>query len=130
MIPTATGAAKAVGLVVPALAGKVDGMAVRVPTINVSLVDLVFETNTPTTVEAVNKVIEDAIAADPVLAEVLAVNKEALVSSDFNHNTFTSNFDATQTRVIGNLVKVMSWYDNEWGFSNRMLDTAIVFHNA
>ncbi|MCJ8313794.1 MAG: type I glyceraldehyde-3-phosphate dehydrogenase [Saccharospirillaceae bacterium] len=130
MIPTATGAAKAVGLVVPELAGKVDGMAVRVPTINVSLVDLTFESATPTTVEAVNKIIEDAIANDSVLAEVLAINTESLVSCDFNHNAFTSNFDATQTRVIGNLVKVMSWYDNEWGFSNRMLDNTVALMNA
>ena len=130
MIPTATGAAKAVGLVVPELAGKVDGMAVRVPTINVSLVDLTFESATPTTAEAVNKIIADAIAADSVLAEVLAINEESLVSCDFNHNAFTSNFDATQTRVIGNLVKVMSWYDNEWGFSNRMLDNTVALMNA
>ena len=130
MIPTATGAAKAVGLVVPSLAGKVDGMAVRVPTINVSLVDLTFESATPTTAEAVNQIIADAIVADSVLAEVLAINTESLVSCDFNHNAFTSNFDATQTRVIGNLVKVMSWYDNEWGFSNRMLDNTVALMNA
>ncbi|BCE02258.1 type I glyceraldehyde-3-phosphate dehydrogenase [Marinicellulosiphila megalodicopiae] len=130
MIPTATGAAKAVGLVVPELAGKVDGMAVRVPTINVSLVDLTFESATPTTAEAVNQIIADAIAADSVLAEVLAINTESLVSCDFNHNAYTSNFDATQTRVIGNLVKVMSWYDNEWGFSNRMLDNTVALMNA
>ena len=130
MIPTQTGAAAAVGLVVPELAGKFDGMAVRVPTINVSLVDLTFLAPRETTAEEVNQIIEDAIANDPVLAQVLCVNKEPLVSSDFNHSTFTSNFDATQTRVQGKLVKVMSWYDNEWGFSNRMLDNTIALMNA
>lgn len=130
MIPSKTGAAAAVGLVVPALAGKFDGLSVRVPTINVSLVDLTFQAPRETTVEEVNNIIEDAIANDPVLAEVMCVNKEPLVSSDFNHNAYTSNFDATQTRVQGSLVKVMSWYDNEWGFSNRMLDNTIAFMNA
>ena len=130
MIPTQTGAAAAVGLVVPELAGKFDGMAVRVPTINVSLVDLSFLAPRETTAEEVNQIIEDAIAKDPVLAQVLCVNKEPLVSSDFNHSTYTSNFDATQTRVQGKLVKVMSWYDNEWGFSNRMLDNTIALMNA
>lgn len=130
MIPTATGAAKAVGLVVPELQGKFDGMAVRVPTINVSLVDLTFESEKETTVEEVNQVIADAIANDATLAEVLHVNEEPLVSSDFNHSTFTSNFDATQTRVIGKLVKVMAWYDNEWGFSNRMLDNTVELMKA
>lgn len=130
MIPTKTGAAAAVGLVVPELAGKFDGMAVRVPTINVSLVDLTFQAPRETTVEEVNQIIADAIAADPVLAQVLCVNNEPLVSIDFNHSTYTSNFDATQTRVQGKLVKVMSWYDNEWGFSNRMLDNTIALMNA
>ncbi|MCO4784814.1 type I glyceraldehyde-3-phosphate dehydrogenase [Marinomonas atlantica] len=130
MIPTKTGAAAAVGLVVPALAGKFDGMAVRVPTINVSLIDLTFLAPRETSAEEVNKIIEDAIASDPTLAEVLCVNYEPLVSSDFNHSTYTSNFDATQTRVQGKLVKVMAWYDNEWGFSNRMLDNTIAFINA
>lgn len=130
MIPTKTGAAAAVGLVVPELAGKFDGMAVRVPTINVSLVDLTFQAPRETTAEEVNQIIEDAIAADPVLAQVLCVNNEPLVSSDFNHSTYTSNFDATQTRVQGKLVKVMAWYDNEWGFSNRMLDNTIALMNA
>lgn len=130
MIPSKTGAAAAVGLVIPELLGKFDGLAVRVPTINVSLVDLTFQAPRETTAEEVNKIIEDAIAADPVLAQVLAVNKEPLVSTDFNHNAFTSNFDATQTRVQGTLVKVMSWYDNEWGFSNRMLDNTIALMNA
>ena len=130
MIPTKTGAAAAVGLVVPELAGKFDGMAVRVPTINVSLVDLTFLAPRETTAEEVNQIIADAIANDATLAQVLAVNNEPLVSSDFNHSTFTSNFDATQTRVQGKLVKVMAWYDNEWGFSNRMLDNTIALMNA
>lgn len=126
MIPTKTGAAAAVGLVVPELAGKVDGLAVRVPTINVSLVDLTFIAKRDTTVEEVNQVIRDAVAQGGPLAEVLAVNDEPLVSIDFNHNAYSSNFDATETRVTGRLVKVMSWYDNEWGFSNRMLDNAVL----
>lgn len=126
MIPTKTGAAAAVGLVVPELAGKVDGLAVRVPTINVSLVDLTFIAKRDTTVEEVNDVIRKAVAKGGPLAEVLAVNDEPLVSIDFNHNAYSSNFDATETRVTGRLVKVMSWYDNEWGFSNRMLDNAVL----
>ncbi|WP_031215236.1 type I glyceraldehyde-3-phosphate dehydrogenase [Marinomonas profundimaris] len=130
MIPSKTGAAAAVGLVVPELQGKFDGMAVRVPTINVSLVDLTFLAPRETTAEEVNKIIEDAIKADPILAEVLHVNHEPLVSSDFNHSAFTSNFDATQTRVQGKLVKIMAWYDNEWGFSNRMLDNTIALMTA
>lgn len=130
MIPTSTGAAAAVGLVVPELQGKFSGMAVRVPTINVSLVDLTFEAGKETTKEEVNKVIYDAVAADATLASVLAINEEPLVSSDFNHSAYTSNFDATQTLVQGKLVKVMSWYDNEWGFSNRMLDNTVALMNA
>lgn len=123
MIPTKTGAAAAVGLVVPALKGKVDGMAVRVPTANVSLVDLTFTAGRDTSVEEVNAILSEA-ASHGALSEVLAINTAPLVSMDFNHVAFSSNFDATQTRVQGRLVKVMSWYDNEWGFSNRMLDTA------
>ena len=130
MIPTATGAAAAVGLVVPALKGKFDGMAVRVPTINVSLVDLTFVAGRDTTAEEVNEIIITAAKANPAMASVLSVNHEQLVSMDFNHSPFSSNFDATQTRVQGNLVKVMSWYDNEWGFSNRMLDTAEALMSA
>ena len=126
MIPTKTGAAAAVGLVVPELAGKVDGLSVRVPVLNVSLVDLTFVAKQDTTVEEVNEVIRKAVAAGGPLAEVLAVNDEPLVSVDFNHIPYSSNFDATETRVIGRLVKVMSWYDNEWGFSNRMLDNAMI----
>ncbi|NQZ91367.1 MAG: type I glyceraldehyde-3-phosphate dehydrogenase [Moritella sp.] len=130
MIPTSTGAAAAVGLVVPELQGKFQGMAVRVPTINVSLVDLTFEAGRDTTPEEINQIITDAVAADPILARALAVNNEPLVSIDFNHDAHTSNFDATQTKVQGKLVKVMSWYDNEWGFSNRMLDNAILLMSA
>ncbi|MEC4724031.1 type I glyceraldehyde-3-phosphate dehydrogenase [Shewanella sp. D64] len=129
MIPTQTGAAAAVGLVVPELAGKFDGLAVRVPTVNVSLVDLSFIASRDTTVEEVNAIIQNAAAVAP-MCEVLSVNEEPLVSIDFNHNPFSSNFDATQTRVKGRLVKVMSWYDNEWGFSNRMLDNAVALMTA
>lgn len=129
MIPTQTGAAAAVGLVVPELAGKFDGLAVRVPTVNVSLVDLSFIASRDTTVEEVNAIIQNAAAVAP-MSEVLCVNEEPLVSIDFNHNPFSSNFDATQTRVKGRLVKVMSWYDNEWGFSNRMLDNAVALMTA
>lgn len=130
MIPTSTGAAAAVGLVVPELQGKFQGMAVRVPTINVSLVDLTFEAGRDTSAEEINQLITDAVAADPILARALAVNNEPLVSIDFNHDAHTSNFDATQTKVQGKLVKVMSWYDNEWGFSNRMLDNAVLLMSA
>ncbi|GAA4902338.1 type I glyceraldehyde-3-phosphate dehydrogenase [Ferrimonas pelagia] len=130
MIPTATGAAAAVGLVIPELAGKLDGGAVRVPTLNVSVVDLSFVAKQDTSVEEINAIVEKAVAANPVLAEVLYVNHEPLVSSDFNHCPASSVFDATQTRVNGRLVKVMSWYDNEWGFSNRMLDNAVALMTA
>ncbi|OED40581.1 type I glyceraldehyde-3-phosphate dehydrogenase [Endozoicomonas sp. (ex Bugula neritina AB1)] len=130
MIPTATGAAAAVGLVVPELKGKFDGMAVRVPTINVSLVDLTFIAGRDTTVTEVNEIITTASKANPAIATALSINHEELVSMDFNHSPYSSNFDATQTRVQGNLVKVMSWYDNEWGFSNRMLDTAKALMSA
>ncbi|WP_299007224.1 type I glyceraldehyde-3-phosphate dehydrogenase [uncultured Shewanella sp.] len=129
MIPTQTGAAAAVGLVVPELKGKFDGLAVRVPTINVSLVDLSFIAARDTSVEEINAIIEKAAQSSP-LSEVLAVNHEPLVSIDFNHNPYSSNFDATQTRVSGRLVKVMAWYDNEWGFSNRMLDNTLALMNA
>jgi len=129
MIPTKTGAAAAVGLVVPALKGKFDGLAVRVPTINVSLVDLTFIAGRETTVEEVNQIIRDA-ASQGTLKEVLAVNDLPLVSVDFNHNPMSSIFDATETRVNGRLVKVMAWYDNEWGFSNRMLDNTVQMMKA
>lgn len=129
MIPTKTGAAEAVGLVIPELQGKFSGMAVRVPTANVSLVDLSFIAERETTIEEVNNIITQA-ASEGEMNKVLAVNHAPLVSSDFNHIAYSSNFDATQTCVQGRLVKVMSWYDNEWGFSNRMLDTAFTFANV
>jgi glyceraldehyde 3-phosphate dehydrogenase len=129
MIPTKTGAAAAVGLVLPELAGKLDGFAVRVPTINVSVVDLTFLAKRDTNAEEVNNAIKAAAAAGP-LKGILAYNTEPLVSIDFNHNPASSIFDATQTKVLGRLVKVLSWYDNEWGFSNRMLDTSLAMMNA
>jgi glyceraldehyde 3-phosphate dehydrogenase len=125
MIPTTTGAAKAVGLVLPELKGKLDGTSIRVPTPNVSLIDFKFIPKRPTSVEEVNKVIIDA--ANGPLKGILATNSEPLVSIDFNHNPASSTFDLKQTQVIeGKLVRVLSWYDNEWGFSNRMADTAMV----
>ena len=124
MIPTSTGAAKAVGLVLPELAGKLDGTAVRVPTANVSMIDFKFASKRKTTVEEVNEAAAKA-ASTRRLKGILDVNDLPLVSIDFNHNPASSIFDATQTQVIeGKLVRVLSWYDNEWGFSNRMLDTA------
>ncbi len=129
MIPTKTGAASAVGLVLPELAGKLDGFAVRVPTINVSLVDLTFTAGRDTSVEEVNSLLKQASEGE--LAGVLGYNDGPLVSIDFNHNPLSSIFDATLTKVLdGNLVKVCSWYDNEWGFSNRMLDTTLALINA
>ncbi len=124
MIPTKTGAAAAIGLVLPELAGKLDGLAVRVPTINVSLVDLTFNAGRETSVEEVNGLLLKASQGS--LKSVLCYNDKPLVSIDFNHTPFSCNFDATQTRVNGSLVKVMAWYDNEWGFSNRMLDNSLV----
>ncbi len=124
MIPTSTGAAKAVGLVMPELAGKLDGTAIRVPTPNVSLIDLKFVAKKKTTAEEVNEAIKKAAKGE--LKGVLATNDKPLVSIDFNHNPASSTFDLTQTQVIdGTLVRVLSWYDNEWGFSNRMSDTAV-----
>jgi glyceraldehyde 3-phosphate dehydrogenase (phosphorylating) len=129
MIPTKTGAAAAVGLVLPHLNGKLDGFAIRVPTINVSIVDLTFVAKKPTTVEEVNDAVKQAAAGD--LKGILEYNVEPLVSSDFNHNPASSIFDSTLTKVSGGtLVKVSSWYDNEWGFSNRMLDAAVALMNA
>ena len=129
MIPTKTGAAAAVGLVLPELNGKLDGFAVRVPTINVSIVDLTFTAARPTTVEEVNGVMK--AAAEGALKGVLEYNDEPLVSIDFNHNPASSIFDAGLTKVSnGVLVKALSWYDNEWGFSNRMLDTTVALMNA
>jgi len=128
MIPTKTGAAAAVGLVLPELNGRLDGYAVRVPTINVSLVDLSFVAARDTTVEEVNKLMK--AAAEGPLKGVLTYCDEPLVSIDFNHNPASSNFDSTLTKVSGRLVKVSSWYDNEWGFSNRMLDTTVALMAA
>jgi len=128
MIPTKTGAAAAVGLVLPELNGKLDGFAMRVPTINVSVVDLTFIASRNTSIEEVNQILKDA--ANGELKHVLSINNQPLVSIDFNHNPHSSIFDETQTKVIGNLVKVLSWYDNEWGFSNRMLDTTLAFMSA
>jgi glyceraldehyde 3-phosphate dehydrogenase len=130
MIPTKTGAAAAVGLVLPELNGKLDGYAIRVPTINVSIVDLSFIAKRPTTVEEVNSIMKDAAESGP-LKGILKYNTGPLVSVDFNHDPASSTFDSTLTKVSeGTLVKVSSWYDNEWGFSNRMLDTTVAFFNA
>lgn len=129
MIPSKTGAAAAVGLVIPELQGLFDGLAVRVPTPNVSLVDLNFIAGRDTSVNEVNQIIQDA-ASLPHFQGVLTVNKLPLVSSDYNHNSHSSIFDARQTRVNGRLVKVMAWYDNEWGFSNRMLDNTVALMDA
>jgi glyceraldehyde 3-phosphate dehydrogenase len=129
MIPTKTGAASAVGLVLPELNGKLDGFAMRVPTINVSVVDLTFTASRATTVDEVNGILKAASEGD--LKGILGYNTEPLVSVDFNHDPRSSIFDATQTRVCGGtLVKVLSWYDNEWGFSNRMLDTTLALIQA
>jgi len=129
MIPTKTGAAAAVGLVLPELKGKFDGFAVRVPTINVSLVDLTFTPKRATTVAEVNQLMK--AAAEGPLKGVLAYTEAPLVSIDYNHDAHSSTFDGTMTKVIGgNLVKVCAWYDNEWGFSNRMLDTTLAWSKA
>ena len=129
MIPTKTGAAAAVGLVLPELNGKLDGFAIRVPTINVSLVDLSFVAKRDTTVDEVNGIMK-AAAESAGMKGILAYNTAPLVSVDFNHDSHSSTFDATLTKVSGNLVKVSSWYDNEWGFSNRMLDTTVALMGA
>jgi len=124
MIPTSTGAAKAVGLVLPELKGKLDGVAIRVPTPNVSVVDLVFEAARATTVEEVNAAIK--AAADGPMKGILGYTEEPLVSSDFNHDPHSSVFHMDQTKVMdGTMVRILTWYDNEWGFSNRMADTAV-----
>ncbi|MFQ5547568.1 MAG: type I glyceraldehyde-3-phosphate dehydrogenase, partial [Woeseia sp.] len=128
-IPTKTGAATAVGLVLPDLAGRLDGYAIRVPTINVSLVDLSFVAERESSVDEINSIMKEASEGE--LKGVLAYNDEPLVSVDFNHDPASSTYDAGLTKVMeGTLVKVCSWYDNEWGFSNRMLDTAIALINA
>ena len=125
MIPTSTGAAKAVGLVLPELNGKLDGVAIRVPTPNVSCVDLTFETNRDTTVEEINDAIRAAAASGP-LKGILGVTDSKLVSMDFNHDPHSSIFATDQTKVMdGNMCRILTWYDNEWGFSNRMGDTAV-----
>ncbi|MES2106425.1 MAG: type I glyceraldehyde-3-phosphate dehydrogenase [Pseudomonadota bacterium] len=129
MIPAKTGAAAAVGLVLPELNGKLDGYAIRVPTINVSIVDLSFVAARDTTVEEINKIMKDA-SETPALKGIMNYNDDLLVSVDFNHNPASSTFDSTLTKVSGRLVKVSSWYDNEWGFSNRMLDTTIALMSA
>jgi glyceraldehyde 3-phosphate dehydrogenase len=129
MIPTKTGAAAAVGLVLPELKGRLDGFAVRVPTINVSLVDLTFVAKRATSAEEINRILRDA--AQGALKGVLAYNDQPLVSIDFNHDPASSTYDATLTKVIdGTLVKVCAWYDNEWGFSSRMLDTTLAWSRA
>jgi glyceraldehyde 3-phosphate dehydrogenase len=129
MIPTKTGAAAAVALVLPELKGKLDGYAIRVPTINVSLVDLSFIAARDTTVDEVNAIMKEAADKGP-LAGILNYNTGPLVSVDFNHDPASSTFDATLTKVSGRLVKVSAWYDNEWGFSNRMLDTTMAMMAA
>jgi glyceraldehyde 3-phosphate dehydrogenase len=128
MIPTKTGAAVAIGDVMPELAGKLDGLAVRVPTINVSLVDLTFNAGRDTSIDEVNQILKQAAQGE--LSEVLSYCDDPLVSADYNHIPYSSNFDSLQTRVNGSLVKVMAWYDNEWGFSNRMLDNSIALLSA
>lgn len=129
LIPSSTGAAKAVGLVLPDLAGKLDGTAIRVPTPNVSLIDLTFTAGRETTADEINAAIKEA--SDGPLKGIMDYVSDDLVSIDFNHNQASSSFDSTQTQVIeGNFVRVLSWYDNEWGFSNRMPDTALAMHGA
>ena len=129
IIPTSTGAAKAIGLVIPELKGKLDGVAVRVPTPNVSMVDLTFISKKETSIEEVNKIITEAVKSKASLRRAVEIVNEPLVSIDFNHNSFSSCFDTTQTKVLGNnLVKIASWYDNEWAFSIRMIDVAKLMH--
>ena len=129
MIPTKTGAASAVGLVIPEMKGKLDGFAMRVPTINVSVVDLCFQAKRNTTKEEINDILK--AASQGALNGILAYNDEPLVSSDFNHNPASSIYESSLTKVTGgNFVKVLSWYDNEWGFSNRMLDTSLALMHA
>ncbi len=130
MIPTKTGAAAAVGLVLPELNGRLDGYAIRVPTINVSLVDLSFVASRDTGVDEVNAIMKAASESGPLSGGILRYNTGPLVSIDFNHDPASSTFDATLTKVSGRLVKVSSWYDNEWGFSNRMLDATVALMAA
>lgn len=129
MIPTKTGAAAAVGLVLPEMAGKLDGFAMRVPTINVSVVDLTFVASRETTKEEIDQLL--TAASEGPLKGVLNINTKPLVSMDFNHDPASSTYESSLTKVTnGTLVKVLSWYDNEWGFSNRMLDTTVALMNA
>ncbi len=129
LIPTSTGAARAVGLVLPELDGKLDGTAIRVPTPNVSLIDLTFTASRETSADEINSAIREA--SEGSLKGILGYVSDELVSIDFNHNPDSSIFDSTQTQVVdGNFVRVLSWYDNEWGFSNRMPDTAVAMHNV
>jgi glyceraldehyde 3-phosphate dehydrogenase len=128
MIPTKTGAAASVGLVLPELKGKLDGFSVRVPTINVSLVDLTFVARRATSIDEINKLMKEAAAGG--FKGILAYSDGPLVSIDFNHDPHSAIYDATLTKVIDTTVKVCAWYDNEWGFSNRMLDTTVAFANA
>ncbi len=129
MIPTKTGAAAAVGLVLPELNGKLDGFAVRVPTINVSLVDLTFTAARATTKDEIHAIMKEASEGE--LKGILAYNDLPLVSCDFNHSSVSSTYEATLTKVMeGKMVKVLAWYDNEWGFSNRMLDTTLALMTA
>ena len=129
MIPTSTGAARAVGLVIPALKGKIDGTAIRVPTPNVSLIDLTFDSTRDTSVDEINRVITEA--ANYKLKGILGVVSDPLVSIDFNHNPLSSTFDLTQTQVIENrFCRILAWYDNEWGFANRMGDVAVLMGNT
>ena len=128
IIPTKTGAASSIGLVIPTLKGKLDGFALRVPVLNVSVVDLSFEAARKTTIEEINNILIDASSGE--LKDTLTINKLPLVSIDFNHNPASCIFDITQTKVIDNFVKVIGWYDNEWGFANRMLDVARIMKSA
>jgi glyceraldehyde 3-phosphate dehydrogenase len=128
-IPTKTGAAAAVGLVLPELNGRLDGFAIRVPTINVSLVDLTFTAARETSVDEINRTFKEA--SGKAMKDIIAYNDAPLVSVDFNHDRHSAIFDATLTKVVGgSLVKVCAWYDNEWGFSNRMLDTTLAWSRA
>jgi glyceraldehyde 3-phosphate dehydrogenase len=127
LIPTSTGAARAVGLVLPALKGKLDGTAIRVPTVNVSLIDFKFDSARDTTADEVNTLMEDAAKSNR-LKGIIGINKAPTVSVDFNHDPHSSTFDVTQTQVLDNrFVRVLAWYDNEWGFSNRMVEVAAYF---
>ena len=129
MIPTTTSAAKTIGKVLPELAGKLDGYAMRVPTLNVSVIDMTLDMQRATSIKEINQILQTA--ADNELKDILRVNHEQLVSIDFNHTTYSSHYDSTRTIVSdGTLLKILCWYDNEWGFANRMLDTLFALHQA